>query len=99
MDVNTSFILPNAGTAPQKARSAPDAPSKPAPTVEVNSPEGVVRTSSNPQITQGADQFSRQATYDQPSGRSQQALASYQSFEREEKRTELRNMLGVDIFA
>ena len=100
MDVNTSFIIPSADNAAQKARSSTNSTAKTSPVVvEANRASGVVRTTDNPDVIDGADQFRQQATYDQPSGRSQQALASYQSFDREEKRAELRNLLGVDLFA
>lgn len=46
-----------------------------------------------------AERFSQYTTYDQPGSRNASALNAYQSLEKEQKRAELQQMLGVDTYA
>lgn len=46
-----------------------------------------------------AERFSQRTGYDQLDSRNAAALNAYQSLEKEQKRAELQNMLGVDTYA
>ncbi len=46
-----------------------------------------------------AHRFHSEAIYDQPQGKAQHAVTEYMSFEREQKREAIRDMMGVDLYA
>ncbi|QJR82198.1 hypothetical protein CA267_016290 [Alteromonas pelagimontana] len=61
--------------------------------------EGVVNAAKTDDALNSARTFQQQSGYDQPEGKGQEAVTAYLSLDREAQRENVRQLLGVDIFA
>ncbi|MBD3587390.1 hypothetical protein HHX48_16760 [Salinimonas sp. HHU 13199] len=68
-------------------------------TVEPASVPAFVRMAPTEDTLNKAHRFHSEAIYDQPQGKAQHAVTAYMSFEREQKRDAIRDMMGVDLYA
>lgn len=64
-------------------------------------PARVVVRQANAQAFAEAEQYQQRSgfAYEQPNNKAKSALDAYQSLQREQKRSELQSLLGVDIYA
>lgn len=100
MDVNTSFHIVGRANAPHKqANPTPTSARSSGGVAPVEQPQSQTLLTPTPDALKNARQFQQNATYDAPDQRSALALNAYQSHERETKRDELRQLMGVDLFA
>ncbi len=58
-----------------------------------------IRNDASDDVLNSAQKFQQQTGYDQPEGKGRQVVAAYQSLEREEQRENIRQLLGVDLYA
>ena len=99
MEINGSFSV----IAPQESSSRPDAVEKKRSAAErgteaVQQPQGIVLSATDDSLNK-ARRFQQQSGYDQPQGRGEQAVLAYQRFEREQQKDQIRQLMGVDIYA
>ena len=87
--------------ATSKAEIPAVAPVRPAQSNSLEQTNVAVVRQGNLDSQSKADAYfqKEQTNHDQPNGRNQRALNQYQSLDIEEKRTEVRTMMGVDTFA
>ncbi|QCZ93117.1 hypothetical protein [Salinimonas iocasae] len=68
-------------------------------TIEPAAVPAFVRMAASEDTLNKAHRFHSEAIYDQPLGKAQHAVTEYMSFEREQKREAIRDMMGVDLYA
>lgn len=102
MEIRNSIITPalnNQANKPEKV--VPQSAQEQSPQAVSRAPQPVVipRSAQSKEAMDNADTYRQSAQYDQPDKNSQSALLAYGSLEREEKRDEIRQLMGVDIYA
>lgn len=60
---------------------------------------GTVKAIKDQATLEGAQQYQQKTVYDKPAGVAGQALESYTSLSKEDKKAQLRQLMGVDIYA
>ncbi|MBU3023335.1 hypothetical protein [Aestuariibacter sp. A3R04] len=102
MEIQSGFSIIRPEQAPQKkqperidARSSEPSSAATEAVEYANS----IRSSSSDAVLNSAQKFHQQTGYDQPEGRGRGVVAAYQSLERETQRDNIRQLLGVDIYA
>lgn len=58
-----------------------------------------VRANVTDDVLNSAKKFQQQTGYDQPEGKGRDVVAAYQSLDREAQRDNIRQLLGVDLYA
>lgn len=102
MEIQPGFSIVKPEQAPQRKQPEPvDARSNDGEGSGAQSSSYVssIRANASDDVLNSAQKFQQQTGYDQPEGRGRDVVAAYQSLERETQRDNIRQMLGVDIYA